>query len=40
MFKVYGYDSNIHKCVYCDNAKRLLTVKKQPFEFINIMPEK
>ena len=40
MFKVYGYDSNIHKCVYCDNAKRLLTVKKQPFEFINIMTEK
>ena len=26
--------------MYCDNAKRLLTVKKQPFEFINIMTEK
>ncbi|ATN93048.1 NrdC-like glutaredoxin [Salmonella phage Melville] len=40
MFKVFGYDSNIHKCVFCDNAKRLLNVKKQPYEFINIMPEK
>ncbi|WKV23426.1 glutaredoxin [Salmonella phage SEA1] len=40
MFKVFGYDSNIHKCVFCDNAKRLLDVKKQPYEFINIMPEK
>ncbi|AAU29268.1 NrdC thioredoxin [Escherichia phage JS10] len=40
MFKVYGYDSNIHRCVFCDNAKRLLDVKKQPYEFINVMPEK
>ncbi len=40
MFKVYGYDSNIHRCVFCDNAKRLLEVKKQPYEFINVMPEK
>ena len=40
MFKIYGYDSNIHRCVFCDNAKRLLDVKKQPYEFINVMPEK
>lgn len=40
MFKIYGYDSNIHRCVFCDNAKRLLDVKKQPYEFVNVMPEK
>ena len=40
MFKVYGYDSSIHRCVFCDNAKRVLDVKKQPYEFINVMPEK
>lgn len=40
MLTIFGYDSAIHKCVYCDNAKRLATVKKLPFEFINIMPEK
>ncbi|AWD91204.1 thioredoxin [Enterobacteria phage vB_EcoM_IME281] len=40
MFKIYGYDSNIHRCVFCDNAKRFLDVKKQPYEFINVMPEK
>lgn len=40
MFKVYGYDSNIYKCVYCDNVKCFLIVKKQLFEFINIMLEK
>jgi glutaredoxin len=40
MFKIYGYDSNVHRCTYCDNAKRLLDVKKQPYEFISIMPEK
>jgi glutaredoxin len=40
MFTVYGYDSNIHRCVFCDNAKRLLDVKKEAYEFINIMPEK
>lgn len=40
MFKVYGYDSEIYRCAYCDNAKRLLTVKKQEFEFISLMPEK
>ncbi|AIZ02721.1 phage-associated thioredoxin [Escherichia phage vB_EcoM_VR26] len=40
MFKVYGYDSSIHRCVFCDNVKRFLDVKKQPYEFINVMPEK
>lgn len=40
MFKVYGYKSEIHRCVFCDNAKRLLDVKKQSYEFINVMPEK
>lgn len=40
MFTVFGYDSNIHKCVFCDNAKRLLGVKKQEYSFINVMPEK
>lgn len=40
MFKIYGYKSEIHRCIFCDNAKRLLDVKKQPYEFINVMPEK
>lgn len=40
MLTIYGYDSNIHRCVYCDNAKRLADVKKIPYEFINVMPEK
>lgn len=40
MFTVFGYDSSIHKCVFCDNAKRLLDVKKQEYAFINVMPEK
>lgn len=37
-FKVFGYDSKIHKCIHCDNAKRLLDVKKTPYEFVSIMP--
>ena len=40
MLTIYGYDSNIHRCVFCDNAKRLADVKKIPYEFINVMPEK
>lgn len=40
MLTIFGYDSSIHKCVYCDNAKRLADVKKIPYEFINVMPEK
>ncbi|QQG32266.1 thioredoxin [Citrobacter phage CkP1] len=40
MLVIYGYDSTIHRCVYCDNAKRLAGVKKREFEFKNVMPEK
>ncbi|AHY25047.1 thioredoxin [Pectobacterium bacteriophage PM2] len=40
MLTIFGYDSNIHKCAYCDNAKRLADVKKIPYQFVNVMPEK
>lgn len=38
MLTIYGYDSTIHKCAYCDNAKRLATMKGLPFNFVNVMP--
>lgn len=40
MFKVFGYDSAIHKCVPCINAKRLLDAKKQEYEFISVVSGK
>lgn len=40
MLTIFGYDSTIHKCPYCDNAKRLATMKGIQFEFINVMPAK
>lgn len=39
MLMIYGFDSSIHKCVYCDNAKRFCTQKGIQYEFINVMPE-
>lgn len=38
MLTIFGYDSKIHKCQYCDNAKRLATMKGLPFNFVNVMP--
>ncbi|YP_010843959.1 thioredoxin [Salmonella phage KM16] len=40
MLTIYGYDSSIHRCVHCDNAKRLATVKNTEYEFKSVMPEK
>lgn len=40
MLTIYGYDSSIHRCVHCDNAKRLAEVKRETYEFKNVMPEK
>ncbi|AKU43731.1 phage-associated thioredoxin [Citrobacter phage CF1 ERZ-2017] len=40
MLTIYGYDSSIHRCVHCDNAKRLAEVKREMYEFRNVMPEK
>lgn len=40
MLTIFGYDSTIHKCPYCDNAKRLATMKGIPFQFVNVMPQK
>lgn len=40
MFKIFGYDNNIHRCVPCLNAKRLLDAKKQPYEFISVVKGK
>lgn len=40
MLTIFGYDSLIHKCVYCDNAKRLATVKKLPYVFHSVVTGK
>lgn len=40
MYKVFGYDSNIHKCVPCINAKRLLDAKKKDYEFVSVVTGK
>ncbi len=36
MLTIFGYDSSIHKCVHCDNAKRFCDMKGIPFEFMNV----
>lgn len=36
MLTIFGYDSAIHKCVHCDNAKRFCTQKGIPFEFVSV----
>jgi glutaredoxin len=36
MLTIFGYDSTIHKCAYCDNAKRLATMKGIPYKFISV----
>ena len=40
MLTIFGFDSKIHKCVYCDNAKRFCSQKGIPYKFVNVMPEK
>lgn len=40
MLTIFGYDSAIHKCVHCDNAKRFCTQKGIPFEFVSVAPSK
>lgn len=39
MYTIYGYLPAIQKCINCDSAKRLCTVKQKEFEFVSIADE-
>lgn len=36
MLMIYGYNSEVRKCVHCDNAKRFCDMKGIPFEFMSV----
>lgn len=36
MLTIFGYDSTIHKCVHCDNAKRFCKAKGHDYEFRSV----
>lgn len=40
MLTIFGYDSDIHRCVPCDNSKRFCKAKGHDFEFISVVTGK